>query len=126
MQGNEKTIGDVIGEALRPRTVLDALRESRREIREEIDEESARLAELQAREHDMTAEISALQGYPLDAEYSRARAAQLRKPCPETAERRHRAYVRMQAASFVRLGTVPVENDPDREEILAAMDEVRQ
>jgi hypothetical protein len=107
-------------------TVLDALRESRREIREEIEEEESRLAELKAREHDMTAEISALQGYPLEAEYYRAWALCLRKPDPAHAQYRHRAYVRMQADSYVRLGTVPAESDPDREEILAAMDEVRQ
>jgi hypothetical protein len=109
----------------RKETILDALRESRREIREEIDEERARLTELEAREQDMTAEIAAIQGAPLDAAYCRARAAQMRNPTPETAAARHLAYVRLQADYHVRLGTVPADNDPDREAIEAAMDEMR-
>jgi hypothetical protein len=136
MNATEKSLGTLIGESLRPvalkeaamankTTILDALRESRREIREEIDEERARLTELEAREQDMTAEIAAIQGAPLDAAYCRARAAQMRNPTPETAAARHLAYVRLQADYHVRLGTVPADNDPDREAIEAAMDEMR-
>jgi chromosome segregation ATPase len=123
MQGNEKTLGDVIGEALRPRTVLDALRESIRELDAEIDEERARLLDLEARRYDLVADEDRIRGDLLAMEWHKAEAEAKRSRTPEAAEAASHTFVRYMAAMHLRNGTVPGPGEYAAS-IEAAMDEL--
>jgi hypothetical protein len=90
-------------------TILDQLRESIRELDEEIRGEQARLTDLEARRYDLLAEEDRIRGDFLAMEWHRAEAALKREDTPEAREAVHRSFLRHMAAMHLRNGTVPTE-----------------
>jgi seryl-tRNA synthetase len=111
MQGTNDTV-----------TVLDALRESIREIDAEHRETQLHLAELDARRHELDEQIARIGGDALAAEWHRLGAISCRNRTPENEQAAHEAYVTHMAAMHLRHGTVP---NLYRDEIEARMDELR-
>jgi hypothetical protein len=128
---NGKSIGDVIGNALRPaqaeRTanILDAVRLSIRELDEEIAEEHARLDDLQSRRYDLLAEEDRIRGDLLAMEYHRAEARVRRERTPENTQTAHAAFVAHRAKQHLDRGTVPERGSYAADEIEAALDALR-
>jgi cytoplasmic iron level regulating protein YaaA (DUF328/UPF0246 family) len=134
---NGKSVGDVIGTTLRPARleaamsektgkILDAVRQSIRELDAEIDEEEARLVDLRARRYDLAAEQDRIQGDLVAMDYHRAAARNLREGSAESKQAAHVAFVRHMAAQHLQHGTVPSAGSYAADEIEAALDEMRK
>jgi predicted nucleic acid-binding Zn-ribbon protein len=106
-------------------TVLDALRESIRELDQEIREEESHLDDLRARRCELRAEEARVGGRLLDMEACLAEARWQRAPTAENRQAMHVADVRASAAYHLRLGIVPSEHHPWLAEVEQTMDEMR-
>jgi chromosome segregation ATPase len=106
-------------------TVLDALRESIRELDAEIREEETHLDDLRARRCELRAEEARTEGHLLDMEAQLAEARWHREPNAANRQAMHVADVRASAAYHLRIGIVPTEHHPWRAEVEEEMDRQR-
>jgi hypothetical protein len=125
---NGKSVGDVIGESLRPvalketamgeRTILDELVERRRELWRARDEVEAQL-------HEIECEIAKIAPANHDAaEWHRLAAIALRERTPEAAEAADRQWLIRMARSYLASGKRPEMGSHRQAEIDEMCDEL--
>jgi hypothetical protein len=92
---------------------------------EKIMQQWKRVDEEQAKLHDLQAQQDAETGDDLGAEWHRLQAIALRTRTTATEARAHRAWLVSMATSHLKRGSVPAEGDHESEAIAATMDELR-